>query len=102
MGLKNLVSVTLKEGHRLRVFENRMLKRIFGSKRDEVAGGWRRLHNEEFHNLYALPYSIRVVEVRRMRRMRCVGRERTEMHTKRCSENLKGRDQSEDLGIDGK
>jgi hypothetical protein len=46
------LSLTLREEHILRVFENRVL-RIFGSKRDEVTGGWRKLHNEEFHNLYS-------------------------------------------------
>jgi hypothetical protein len=46
-------SLTLREEHRLRVFENRMSGRIFGPKRDEVTGGWRKLHNEEFHNLYS-------------------------------------------------
>jgi hypothetical protein len=45
-------SLTLREEHRVRVFENRVL-RIFGLKRDEVTGGWRKLHNEELHNLYS-------------------------------------------------
>jgi hypothetical protein len=45
-------SVTLREEHRLRVFENRVLRRIFGRKRDEVIGEWRRLHNEELNDLY--------------------------------------------------
>jgi hypothetical protein len=49
------------------VFENRVLRRIFGSKRDEVTGGWRKLHNEEVHNLYSSPSIIRMVESRRMR-----------------------------------
>jgi len=44
-------SLTLREEHRLRVFENMVVRRIFGLKREEVAGGWRRLHNEELHNL---------------------------------------------------
>jgi hypothetical protein len=48
-------SVTLREEHRLRVFDNRVLRGIFGPKREEVAGGWRRLHNEELRNLYASP-----------------------------------------------
>jgi hypothetical protein len=51
----------------LRLFENRVLRRIFGPKREEVAGGWRRLHNEELHNLYASPNVIRVIEQRKMR-----------------------------------
>jgi hypothetical protein len=45
-------SLTLREEHRLRVFENSVLMRIFGPKRDEVIGGWTKLHNEELHNLY--------------------------------------------------
>jgi hypothetical protein len=49
----------------LRVFENRVPRRTFGSKREEVAGGWRRLHNEELHNMYTSPSIIRVVESRR-------------------------------------
>jgi hypothetical protein len=60
-------SLTVREGHRLRVFENRVLKRIFGSKRDGVTGGWRKLYNEEFHNLYSSPSIIRIIKLRRMR-----------------------------------
>jgi hypothetical protein len=48
------------------MFENRMLRRIFGLKMDEVTGGWTKLHNEELHNLYSLP-SIRMMKSRRMR-----------------------------------
>jgi hypothetical protein len=48
-------SLTLREEYRLRVFENRVLRRIFGPKRNEVTGGWRTLHNEELHNLYSSP-----------------------------------------------
>jgi hypothetical protein len=48
-------SLTLREEQRLRVFENRVLKRIFGPKRDEVTGEWRRLHNEELNGLYSSP-----------------------------------------------
>jgi hypothetical protein len=48
-------SLALREEHRLRVFENRMLRGIFGSKRDEATGGWRKLHNEELHRLYSSP-----------------------------------------------
>jgi hypothetical protein len=48
-------SVTLREEHRLRVLENRVLRGIFGPKRDEVTGEWRRLHNEELYDLYSSP-----------------------------------------------
>jgi hypothetical protein len=58
--------LTLREEHRLRVFENRVL-RIFGLKRDEVTGGWKKLHNEELHNLYSSPSIIRMIKPRRMR-----------------------------------
>jgi hypothetical protein len=51
-------SLTLREEHRLRVFENRVLRRIFGSKRDEVAGEWRGLHNEERYDLHSSPISF--------------------------------------------
>jgi hypothetical protein len=57
----------LREEHRLRVFENRVLRKIFGPKRDEVIGGWRKLHNEELHNLYVLPSIIRITKSRRVR-----------------------------------
>jgi hypothetical protein len=60
-------SLTLKVEHRLRVFENRVLRRIFGPKRDEVTGEWRKLHNEELHNLYSSPNIIRQMRSRRMR-----------------------------------
>jgi hypothetical protein len=60
-------SLTLREEHRLRVFENRVLWRIFGPKRDEVTEGWRKLHNEELYGLYSSPSIVRVIEARRMR-----------------------------------
>jgi hypothetical protein len=60
-------SLTLKEEHRLRVFENRVLRRIFGPKRDEVAGEWRKLHNEELRDLYSSPNIIRIIKSRGMR-----------------------------------
>jgi hypothetical protein len=54
--------VTLRDEHRLRVFENRVLRRVFESRRDEVTGGWRKLHNEELHILYSLPSVIRMMK----------------------------------------
>jgi hypothetical protein len=60
-------SFTLREEHRLRVFENRVLRRIFGPKRNDVTGEWRKLHNEELHNLYSSQDIIRQVKSRRMR-----------------------------------
>jgi hypothetical protein len=59
-------SLTLREEHRLRVSENRVLRGISGPKGEEVAGGWRRLHNEELYKLYASPNIIRVIRPRRM------------------------------------
>jgi hypothetical protein len=56
------------------VFENRVLRRIFGSKRNGVPGGWRKLHNEELHNLYSSPSIIRIIKSRRMRWERHVAR----------------------------
>ena len=61
-------SLTLREEYRLRVFENRVLRRKFGPERDEVTGKWRRLHNEELHALYSLPNTFRVIKSRLMDR----------------------------------
>jgi hypothetical protein len=58
----------LRKEHRLRVFENRVLWRIFGPRRDEVTGDWTKLHNEELHNLY-------IIRMIKSRRMRCAGHE---------------------------
>jgi hypothetical protein len=60
-------SLTLREEHKLRVFEKRMLRRIFQQTRVEVTGGWRKLHNEELHDLYSSPSIIRIIKSRRMR-----------------------------------
>jgi hypothetical protein len=73
------------------VFENRVLRRIFGPKRDEVTGEWRKLHNEELHNLYSSPDIIRQVKSRRMRWAGHVARK-----------NPKERDRSENQGVDGR
>jgi hypothetical protein len=56
----------VREERRLRVFENRVLRRVFGPKRDEVTGEWRKLHNEELYARYALPNIVRVVKSRRI------------------------------------
>jgi hypothetical protein len=55
-------SLTLREEHRLRESENSVLRIISGPKRDEVIGGWRKLHNEELHNLYCSPSMIRIIK----------------------------------------
>ena len=60
-------SLTLREERKLRVFENMVLRRIFGPRRDEVTGEWRRLHNEELNDLYCSPNIVRVIKWRRMR-----------------------------------
>jgi hypothetical protein len=57
----------LREERRLRVFENRALRRVFGPKRDEVIGEWRKLHSKELSDLYTSPNIVRVVKSRRMR-----------------------------------
>jgi hypothetical protein len=65
MGVK--LGLTLREELRLRVSENRMLRRIFGSKRENTVRDWRELCNDEFHNLHSSPNTIRVIKSRRMR-----------------------------------
>jgi hypothetical protein len=56
--------MTLKEEHRWKVFENRVLRRIFGPKKDDVTGQWRKLHSEELHDLFSLPGVIRMIKLR--------------------------------------
>jgi len=60
-------SRTLREERRLRVFENTVLRRVFGAKRDEVTGEWRKLHNEEHSDRYSLPNIFQVMKLRRIR-----------------------------------
>jgi hypothetical protein len=78
-------SVTLREEHRLRVFENRVLRRIFGPKREEVVGDWGRLHNEELHNctLHRILLSDQIKDYRR-------GACRTDGRDEQCIKNLVG------------
>jgi hypothetical protein len=69
-------SLTLREEDRLRVFENRVLRRVFGPQRDELMAEWRMLHSGELHNLYSFPNIIRQIKSRRMRwagHMVCMG-----------------------------
>ena len=60
-------SLTLREEHRLRMFENRVLRRIFGPRRDGVTGEWRKVHNEESNDLYSSSNTVRVIKARRIR-----------------------------------
>jgi hypothetical protein len=62
-----IFSLYLREEHKLRAFENRMLRRIFEPKRDGVRGGWRKLHNKELRDVYSSPGIIRIIKKRRMR-----------------------------------
>jgi hypothetical protein len=64
VGLK--LGCDIREDHRLEVFENKVLRRIPGPKRDEIIGGWRELHNEELHNLYSSPNINIMIKSRRM------------------------------------
>jgi hypothetical protein len=95
-------SLTLEEEHRLRVFENRVLRRIFGPKGDEVVRVWRKLHNEELHTLYSSPSIIRMIKSRRMRwagHVAQMGREG--MHIGYWWETPKEGDYWEDQDVDG-
>jgi hypothetical protein len=67
------------------MFENRLLRRIFGPKRDEVTGEWRKLHNKELHDLYSSPSMIRIIKSRRMRSAGHVARMREKRNAYRIS-----------------
>jgi hypothetical protein len=88
----------LREEHRLRVFENRVLKRIFGPKREEN-GSWKKLHNDELHGLFSSPNIVRVIKSSRMRGAGHVAR-MGEVFTGFWFGGTKGRDHWEDLGLD--
>jgi hypothetical protein len=94
----------LKEKRRLRVFENRVLRRIFGPKTDEVTGEWRKLHNEELNGLYSLPNIVRVIKSRRMRWAGHVARMegKGEVCTGFWWGNLRERDRWGDPSVDGR
>jgi hypothetical protein len=88
------LSLTLREKHILRLFDNRVLRKIVGQKRDEVIGGWKTVHNAELRNLYSSPSIIRMIKSRRMRWARHVSRMgRSEMHIGFWWESQKERDQ---------
>jgi hypothetical protein len=96
-------SVTLREEHRLRVFENRVLRGIFGPKREEVTREWRKLQNGELNNLYSSPDIIRQIKSRRMRwagHMARMGEERNVYRV--LVGNHEGKSHLEDQGVDGK
>ena len=97
------MNLTLREEHGLRVFENRALRRIFGPKRDDVTGEWRKLHNQELNDLYCSPNIVRVIKSGRMRRaehVESMGKE--EVYTVFWWRNLRERDHLEVPGIDGR
>jgi ribosomal protein L34 len=85
------------------VYENCLLRKIFGPKRDEVIGDWRKPHNDELHNLFSLPSIIKVIESRRMRLVGHVARMTPKQNLYSLSmRKAKGRDNYEHLDIDGR
>jgi hypothetical protein len=86
----------------LRLFENRVLRRIFGTKREEVAGGWRRLHNEDLHNLYSSPDIIRCSDGGDEMDGACSTQRRYEKCTRNFDREPEGKRPLEDRGVEGK
>ena len=94
--------MTLREERKLRVFENMVLRRIFGPRLEEVTGEWRRLHNEELNDLYCSPNIVRVIKLRRMRWVGHVARMGEESGVYRVLVgNRREGDHWGDLGVDG-
>jgi hypothetical protein len=94
-------SLTLREEHRLSVLENRVLSRIFGPKRDEVTGEWRKLHSGELHTLYSSPDIIRQIKSRTMRWAEHVARMGEGRNVYRVLVGKsEGKDHLEDQGVD--
>ena len=95
-------SLPLRKEHKLRVFENRVLREIFGPKKDKATGKWRRLHNDELYDLHSLLNIIRMIK----RRMRWVGHVANAGDSKGSYSNLvgklEGRSNLEDLDVDGR
>jgi len=93
----------LREERKLRVFENMVLRRIFGPRRDEVTGEWRRLHYEELNDLYTSPIIVRVIKSRRMKWAGHVARMGEEREVYRVLVGKpEGRNHWGDLGLDGR
>jgi len=96
-------SLTWREERRLRVFENRVPRRIFGPKRDKLTGEWRKLHTEEFNDLYSSPSIVRVIKLKRMKWAGNVAQMgKRKVNTGFWWGSLRERDHLEDPGVDGR